>query len=517
MPELNIIYSVAKNNEKTCSLDGKFFHSKYNPSAEAVKFVQNLQADFEPLCVFIIEPALSYCVDELRVRFPNSNICAIRIINEFKERDIFWDKVFYFSNNLSNDLYNSLGEEKLCSSLFFDWTASKNIICEKTSDIWNNTWNEIKSAIIKSRDVMLTRAYFSKRWLKNFSIFAKNIKKTAFIKQNNSNKPIIIAASGTSLKTSLPYLRKFRDKYFLIAVSSAFMPIVKFGIKPDFVISTDGGYWAKKHLLFSKKQVNEADILDNTNHFFALSMESSVPNFIFKNESIISLLYDDCTDFQRYITKKLGIKTVLARRNGTVSGTALELAMNLTSNAIFLCGLDQAPSPEYQHTQPNALEFNSQQYDFRLKTKETRLTTSRFNSQNSLEIYRNWFISNSKKFNSPKERIFRLSDNFSFSFDLGYIKDKNWSDFEKIIDNNQTITNIEIESEILQNKNDDSIKSEILTELKKSFSDEKFINEVFPMDSLLLKREKSEEKRLQIKANLKEKQNKLLKEIERII
>lgn len=499
MPINEIIYSVAKNGEKTCSCNGKFLHSKYNPSAEAQKFVENIQADFNPLCVFIIEPALSYCFDFLKKRFPNATFCAIRFSSQFSSTDKLWDKVFYFSDNLSNEIFDFLGEEKICSSIFSDWTASKNIFPELTE----KTWFSIKDVVLKSRSIINTRAYFAKRWLKNTILFTKNIEKTFTIEK--SNFPIVIVASGTSLESSIDFLKKYREKYFLIAVSSAFSVLQYYKIQPDFVISTDGGYWAKKHLEFS-----------NENQAFALSIEAAVPKKLFTNNSIIPLLYDDCIPFEKSLMEKLGISYMLARRNGTVSGTALEFAMSITSNSIFLCGLDQAPAIGYQHTQPNALESNSAQFDNKLNTKETRLTSSRFNSQVSLKIYRDWFISNSTNFNMPYKRIFRLSNNFKFDFDLGKIEDINWEDFEKFINEMK----LPVKNKICKNQiklKKELRKTLILESLKQAIADEKFVNEYFPMDYLMIKREKSEEKKNEIKNSLKEKQQKLIEEIKKII
>ncbi|MDY2842484.1 MAG: hypothetical protein SOT81_00635, partial [Treponema sp.] len=201
---------------------------------------------------------------------------------------------------------------------------------------------------------------------------------------------------------------------------------------------------------------------------------------------------------------------------GTVAGTALEFAFSFTSSKIFLAGFDQAPAKGFQHTQPNALEIISQKNDFRLSPKETRLTKSRFGSKETLEIYRNWFASNSKRFSS---RVFRISDDYDFPFSLGEIKDISWKDFEKFSEKSD-----ENKSESKQNQIQKKYfriqipkserKEKIISKLRELSSSEFFIGEVFPLDFLLLKREICEEKKLELKKNLKEKTENLLKEIE---
>ncbi|WP_191014377.1 6-hydroxymethylpterin diphosphokinase MptE-like protein [Treponema zioleckii] len=505
-------FKDARNGAKTCSYNGKFLHSAYNPQSEGEKFVQNLKADFLPSLVIIIGPALSYCATYLRKRFPKATLCAIhfseKFKNDFSETDALRDKVFYYSenSNFAESLLFYFGEEKLCSCIIFDWIASRNIFPEKSDKIWL----ELKSAILKSRDIIGTRSYFSKRWLKNTLIFCAEIKKCALLQK--TDLPIIICASGPSLKSSISKIKEYRKSFFLIAVSSAYRPLLENGIKPDLVISTDGGYWAKMHLNYPGKKKSKI-----AEDFFALSTESAVPKNIFEENLILPLCYDD--GIGSIFLKSCGIPYMPAARNGTVSGTALEFALSLTSGKIYFCGLDLAPAKGFQHTQPNALEGNSAKSDFRIKNKESRLAASQFSSNGSLEIYRNWFITNSKKF---CERFFRLSDDFSFAYTLGKIKDLNWNQFkESELKGSKTAerdaTKINLKKEVAILKSTDERKKLLLKTVKQNIDSEIFENDVFPMEAMLLRREVLEENLTAAKKRLNEKKAELLKEIERIL
>lgn len=499
-------FSTAKNGAETCSYNGKFLHSKYNPQNEGEKFVANLAADFSPSCIIIIEPALSYCVPFLRNRFKDASLYAIRCSRDFSKTDALWDKVFYFDSDkdkLSNDLFYSLGEETLFSAAFFEWTPSRGVFTEETAEIWQ----AIKSAVLKARDVLGTRSHFAKRWFKNSFIFAANITNTEQLSVGDS--PVIIAASGRSLETSLPYLQTQRNKFFLIAVSSAYSALLRYGIIPDLVISTDGGYWAKRHIAFpaSDKMLKEA----NARPLFAFSSEAAVPRKILETQRILPLCYDDGSS--RIFFQSAGISFMNARRNGTVSGTAAEFALTITTGPVFFCGLDQAPAKGFQHTQPNALDMDAETTFNRIKPKESKFAMSQFSSAGSLEIYRNWFITRSEYFSA---RLFRLSDNFRFSFGLGKIRDINWQDFSSMIKSYQQKQTIGfIKKSSLQEK---SARIKKLFEiLEASFEKPAFLNDLFPTDFLMLKREKSEEKALQLKQVLEEKCRLLEKELKDLI
>lgn len=483
----------------TCLVQGKYLHSKYNPQNEGERFAENIQADFSPLCVFILEPALSYCAQPLKKRFPQAEICAIRFSQDFSDSDSLWDKVFYACKDspvsLSEQLFNFLGEEKLISSLTLDWAPSKAIFPLKSEE----TWTEIKKAILKARDVIGTRAYFSKRWLKNSVIFASKVKKTLLLEKGNM--PVIIAASGPSLETSLPFLKKFRENFFLIALSSAFMPLLSHSIGPDFVISSDGGFWAKKHLNFKK----DSDCI------FALEAEAAVPKKLLDDNYILPLCYND--GLERNLLDSIGCPYMLSERNGTVAGTALCFAFSLTEGNIYLCGLDQAPAPGFQHVQPNALEAANEKKDFRLRNKETRLTISRFKSAPSLEIYRNWFISNSEYF---CKRVFRLSDNFSYDFSLGKISETNWDSVQKNEFQKSGFKKIVFKEKKIK-VNGQERQKKLLETLKFLSESQEFAREVFPMDSILIKRELFQEKISVLEGQLQDKRKKLLEECEKLL
>ena len=488
----------SKTGEATCSFQGKFLHSKYNPLGEAERFVQNLAADFSPLCIFILEPALSYCAPFLKKRFTGATICAIRFSHFFSETDKNWDFVFYSDKasglELASNLFEALGEEKIISSLVFDWPPSRLVFQEQSVF----AWREIKKAILKARDVIATRAFFSKRWLKNSLIFACEIKNTVTI--GKISLPIVISSSGPSLKSSLPFLKKYRSSFFLISVSSSFMPLLKNGILPNLVMSSDGGFWAKKHLSFSE---------DDCDTIFALEAESAVPKKIFESKKILPLIYD--FGIERNFLDVVNCPYNITERNGTVAGTALFFALSLTDKNVFLCGQDLAPSPAFQHTQPNALEIDNAKRDFRLRNAETRMTRSRFDSERSLEIYRNWFVTNSEKFSG---RVFRLSDNFEYEFSLGKIKDINWDKFSKIVDLKAACLASENQKFLGMSEKRGNLLMKKLDEISKT---QKFIDEVFPMDSILIKREISSEKKLNLQKALSEKIDDFLKECERIL
>lgn len=468
---MNVQFTNASNGEATCSVNGIHLHSSYNPSKEACRFVDSVKCNFSPVYILVTGPALSYCNKYLKELFPNSILCAVHYCDDFSSVDKIWNKVFIYNDsniNLSEELYSFMGDEGLVSCFFLSWSPSEKAF----SNLYEKCWEEIKKAILKSRNVLATRSFFAKRWMKNSIrnfLFVKNI---YTVKKTTSD--IILCASGPSLYNSIPFIKKNQNHLPIICVSSALCPLVENGIYPDLCISTDGGFWAKKHLSFELNKSKETVL--------AISNESSCFANSISNNKILLLQYGDSTGEMFFNSCDLPFTKAL--RNGTVSGTAAELALSLTDSNVFFCGLDLSVNKGFCHTQPNELELTDSQFDFRLSTKQTRLTPSSFNSE-SLEIYKSWFFSTD--FNG---KLFRLSDNYNYKNTLGKIKDISWAEFDKLVNVDKT------KNKILSTKHnfDLSIKQrkEIVTNnILQNSSNESWIQSAAPAEYIIYKRSKN--------------------------
>lgn len=455
----------ARNGAETCACDGKLLHSKYDPQTEAGRFADSLRADFSPACVAVVGPALSYCAGPLRRRFPNARLVAIRLCGGFKKTDSLWDRAIPADERLPDALFDALGEETLCATLFADWPPARNALADEQGA----AWAAIRDAVNKARSVLATREHFSARWLTNAAKFASSVGRTARISVRDRRTPVVVAASGPSLAPLLPTLARERGRFFLVAVSSALPPLARAKIAPDIALSTDGGWWAKAHL----SRLPEGIPL-------AIPPEAAVPARLFGG-SVVPLCYDDGAEFERRLLERLGIKALAARRNGTVSGTALELALSLTDGDVFLAGLDQEGAEGHQHAQPNALEQMNSAGDTRLATAETRTTASRFGSEGALAIYRGWFASRP---GSVTRRTFRLTGGRTFRNRLGGIRDVGEDEFLARTAGRTNGILIEPAGEVPS----DGRRAKIEDEISRAFRDGRFVAEAFPALSVLQRR-----------------------------
>jgi hypothetical protein len=412
---VKIEFQNASDGELFCTAGQFKLHSSYDPSKEARRFVESVRCDFSPLFVLVSEPALSYSAEFLRERFPKASLACIRFCDDFFQSDKKWDKIFYAvqdgkkNKNLSEEIFDFMGDEGISACLFLSWKPSEKPFAGEN----DFAWSEIKKSVLKSRSVLATRAFFSRRWTKNALRFCLFTKKNISVKKGNV--PVVICASGESLEGSIPFVKKFRQRFFLIALSSSLPVLLHHEITPDLCISTDGGFWAKLHLSH----------LLRTEIPLALPGEASCFACILEKNPVLPLFYGDGTSEE--ILRSAGFSGEKALRNGSVSGTAANFALSLTEGEIFFLGLDLSSKSRFPHARPNELDEREAAGDFRFRPAETRIVSSSSGASASLEIYRSWFSSG-----DFGRRIFRLSDNFHYDSELKKIRDVNWSDFEKM-------------------------------------------------------------------------------------
>ena len=494
---MQIDFLEAKDGSKTFSADGVFYHSSYSPIKEAQRFVETTQFLFNPKLIFFVEPGFSFCVPFFKKRFPNCKIICIRLFDHIFDDEKSWDYVLRYNQiqNFSQTLIQTFGEDSLLSSTVLIWKPAEKLFENKLPDIISN----YKAALENCKTLLVTRQFFEKKWLINSCNYIKNIQK--LIKPEfKTELDVVVCASGPSLEPCINILKSYQNKVFIICLSSALRVLLHNSIVPDLILTTDGGFWAGEHLKLLKT---------NSNIPIAAPCEAFIPKQILKKNPILALHYNDessfiCTEF----LKAARLPSFEAVRNPTVSGTGLFFSKSISSNNIFFCGLDLAGNKGFQHTQPNELEKNNELYDTRIKTKETRIGRSRYNSD-SLQIYRDWFASLDT---NTTAKVFRVIEQ-NKQKNLGNIKDITPEDFcNKINKTNAQKKPGFFEDIQIQNNNTKTVLDKICSLL----NTEKWKCQIFPADYISIQNCINENDKELLEQRLNNKIQKLVQKIRKI-
>ena len=157
-------FSTARNGEEICQVDGIFLHSKYNPSQEAMRWIQNVQSDFTPQTVIVLGACIPYCAEYIKERFPKARIILIQYDKAFARFTSLGFDSFFIDDStdsvtVSEALFDLLGEEMATKTLVISYLPSEKAFSQKAYVALHGVQGYIK----KSLDVIGTRVYFSKK------------------------------------------------------------------------------------------------------------------------------------------------------------------------------------------------------------------------------------------------------------------------------------------------------------------------------------------------------------------
>ena len=237
----------AKNGaEIPIFLDGKSFHSKYNPEREASQLVQNTEkSDF----FLVTGLGAAFHIKELQNKFPEAFI----LIVENSENDIKFLESISDVKNIFNKKTEICTLEKLEENLQkFYLPARYSTFSVFTMNSWileidkNLFLKKINSALGKISADFSVQAHFGKIWQTNILNnlrFADKEKKFSI----PAKKICLICAAGPSLDEKIEFIKKNREKYYILATDTAFKTLSAENIFSDAVISIDGQMISYSH------------------------------------------------------------------------------------------------------------------------------------------------------------------------------------------------------------------------------------------------------------------------------
>lgn len=360
-------------------INGRLIHSSYNPEKEAERYIA--QYNFKPgnYIFLVIGAGEGYIRKALKKNFSHPKILSVFLQKELFELAPESSLSWYFGSSISLEYFLSLNiQDILISSLrIIEWSP-----CIKTAPEKYRIVGSILGNFLSERNAsIVTTINFGKRWLRNSILNITN--STIFTYLKNVNLPVVIAASGPSLSLSITAFRTYRKKFFLISLPSSLLALESAGIIPDLIVNTDPGFWNSYHFMRYKYQ----------------TIPIAMPiTGIFTPLDNPVLLINQGTFLETEILKKSKLTGIDIPQNGTVSATALMLAMNITKQPVFIAGLDLYSPDILEHCEPHAFTLLLRQTQSKLNPLLTTLynrslhaVSYRDKQSRALHTYENWF------------------------------------------------------------------------------------------------------------------------------
>ena len=376
-------------------------HSRYNPQAEAARFLDSLKIKGTTECFILIEPGLGYLIPVLRERFKESKIIALKIEKNYNDeiaaKNFAESAVFRGTEKteVKQFLEKEVPEINIERIRVIEWRPSLNFYKEAYVSLLSYVVDFLKRMDAEKR----TSAFFGKKWFRNFFRNLNYVNKTVLYRQ--SDLPVIITGSGPSLGQAMPIILENQNNCLIIAASSSVMALCSFGITPDIVITTDGGNWALKHLISADRCLCSGAILAVNLCAALLSQSDSAP----------FLIINDGSYWQSIILRELNLPSVIIAQRGTVTATALDLALLLSRSGIFLAGMDLSHNDIRTHFKPYPFDsiFYGKADRFHPFYSMSFSRSVQLQEGSSMNIYAQWF-----KELPQTRQIFSLTDNNIF-------------------------------------------------------------------------------------------------------
>jgi hypothetical protein len=335
---------TTRNGNRTAYANGTYLHSPYDPGKEASRFVRQTLKNQHPSIILLLGAGIGYIYAELARRYPNSRVIAL-----------FYDETLHnvFSTGLPERLFWHPGRSE--SLLTFLRTQIHELEAEgldlvewpPSARIFPTRGLEAKRAVHQLlreiRGSLVTTSAMGRRWLRNSLTNFICIDKIFQLAESSDQNTTVIAASGPTLGENIDFLHSHRDRIELWAVPSALSFLLEHGLVPDLAILTDPSYYAFSHLQCAQQ------------HNLHVAMPISAAVGSWRIGSRVSLLSQDAP-FERRLLQTAGIEAPSTPPQGTVSATALLLALQRRRGLVVFSGLDFCYRDIFSHARPNNFE-----------------------------------------------------------------------------------------------------------------------------------------------------------------
>jgi hypothetical protein len=378
-------------------------HSKYQPQIEADRYIAALTLPDDGAYCILIEPGLGYLIDALRKCCPGYKPVVLHADNGFRETADHYPGVpMWFPGSetgVQEFLEYTIPEG--ATARVIEWRPSLSVYGDAYLNLVRDSTDFIKRSAASRR----TGALFGRRWVRNFFRNLTQLDQTLVFR--TMDMPVVITGSGPSLESALPHIGAAREGVFILAASSSLPALMACGIEPDMVVSTDGGGWAPLHLHACFRTTWSPALPPVRPVKLALALSAAVPSQCY---AIPLLPLNDGSLWQSMALHSLGIPSALVPQRGTVTASALELAIILSGGSIFLAGMDLAVSGIQSHARPYGFDhlFFGKASRLRPVYSQYFMRSGDIKAGGSHDVYAAWF---KNRIESWPRRIFSLGGN----------------------------------------------------------------------------------------------------------
>ena len=368
--------SLAINGQPTAQAfaNGQSFylHSSVNPEREARLLADSLK-QAEDYIVFGME--LGYHVLELLNRHQSASVGVFESnIYMLHMAFTYIDWTTYIANGRIRVVYNDDPKQLVSelsrqfaemknAQLLVHYPAIKMIEDAQTRQLLEDFF--VTTSSMREQGSLLDS---------NFEVISKlNLPECGELKDIFKDKAVVIVGAGPSVDSQLDRLRKYRDKITVFATGHITRKLVNEGITPDAVIITD-----PQPLMY--KQIDGVNLKDIPMILLSTASSSIVEYY----NGPIYVAYQSGYEPAEIKAKEMGV--TLFETGGSVTTTALDIALRFGARKIVFVGVDLAYTGGYSHALGEGRKVENTDGLRQVRSNTGGMV---YTSKN-LDIYRKW-------------------------------------------------------------------------------------------------------------------------------
>ncbi len=323
--EIPLLYETGRGI--SVSYKSKNLYSKFDPQKNIFKIINQLNIECNTIYL-IASPLLGYGIHDLNNLLPESSILVPIEIDP----ELFNISDKSYNINLINngfDFLNLINKFDLsifrrCEILSFnssyqmykeEYDSYYNLAIKQLHNYWKNRYTMIKMGHL---------------WIKNTIKNLKDLKYAKPFEMLKTDKPVVVVGAGESIESVIINLQRLRNSLFILCVDTALQVLLDADIIPDAVVALEAQFYNLPDFYGSiGKKINVIyDLSSYPNVVRNINGEKYYIVTQYNNSDLLNKL-KDCGLFSNYIPPL-----------GSVGITAIYLALKITTNNIFLAGLD---------------------------------------------------------------------------------------------------------------------------------------------------------------------------------
>ena len=249
-----------KNNLFSVLYNNKPLTSTYAPMEEAKRLIsQFIKDDKEHIGIFLSIASFYHIEYFLSLNKNNKAIIIekdieiVKLILENIEEKNLKNIIIILNENIESILafFNFYMNDYDTKRIVYIRHVRASNIDTETTEYYDNV-NICLANSIKEKLMSLTsNYYFAPIWARNI-LYNMHFNKGYSIKtyQNILDKkiPVLLVSAGASIDNYIKKIKELSKTHFVIVLSHGFNTLIKNNIKPDAVVSTDGGFYSSIHI-----------------------------------------------------------------------------------------------------------------------------------------------------------------------------------------------------------------------------------------------------------------------------